>query len=100
MIILHGSAGIGPPVARARLLEYAAWYADRGYAGLILDSFAPRGVPTLYLGGEPTPLTRAADAYRALEYLAGLGSIDARRVVLQGHSHGGATVLTALPSRR
>jgi len=98
VIILHGCAGIGPPVARDRLLEYASWYADRGYAGLILDSFAPRGVSTLCLraGDEPTPLTRAFDAYRALEYLAGLGSIDPRRVLLQGHSHGGATVLTAL----
>jgi len=65
-------------------------------AGLVLDSFAPRGVSTLCLGGEPGPLTRALDACRALEYLAGLGSIDPRRVVLQGHSHGGATVLNAL----
>src|SRR5262245_10525666 len=95
VILLHGCFGI-QPASRARLLEYAAWYADRGYAGLVLDSFAPRGVSTLCLGGEPGPLTRALDAYRALEYLAGLGSIDPRRVVLQGHSHGGATVLNAL----
>jgi dienelactone hydrolase len=53
-------------------------------------------VSTLCLGGEPTPFTRAVDAYHALKYLASLGSIDPRRVVLQGHSHGGATVLTAL----
>jgi len=96
VIILHGCVGIGPPAARERFREYASWYADRGYAGLILDSFAPRGVSTVCLGGEPTPLTRAVDVYRALEYLAGLGSIDPRQVVLQGHSHGGATVLTAL----
>jgi dienelactone hydrolase len=96
VIILHGCRGI-PLAAREWLLAYAAWYADRGYGALILDSFAPRGVSTLCSGaGEPTPLTRALDAYRALEYLAGLGSIDPRRVVLQGHSHGGATVLTAL----
>jgi dienelactone hydrolase len=95
VILLHGCRGI-PPAAREWLLEYASWYADRGYAGLILDSFSPRGVSTLCLGGEPTPFTRALDAYRALEYLAGLGSVDARRVVLQGHSHGGATVLNAL----
>jgi dienelactone hydrolase len=96
VILLHGCRGI-PPAAREWLLGYATWYADRGYAGLILDSFASRGVSTLCSGvGEPTPFTRAFDAYRALEYLAGLGSIDPRRVVLQGHSHGGATVLTAL----
>ncbi len=95
VILLHGCVGI-VPASRERLLEYASWYADRGYAGLILDSFASRGVSTLCLGGEPGPLTRAFDAYRALEYLAGLGSIDSRRVVLQGHSHGGASVLTAL----
>jgi dienelactone hydrolase len=95
VILLHGCFGV-TPASRQRLLEYASWYADRGYAGLILDSFAPRGVSTLCVGGEPSPFTRALDAYRALEYLAGLGSIDPRRVVLQGHSHGGATVLTAL----
>jgi dienelactone hydrolase len=95
VILLHGCYGI-VPASRERLLEYASWYADHGYAGLILDSFSPRGVSTLCLGGEPTPFTRAFDAYRALQYLAGLGSIDPRRVVLQGHSHGGATVLTAL----
>jgi len=95
VILLHGCVGI-VPASRERLLEYASWYADRGYAGLILDSFASRGVSAVCLGGEPNPLTRAFDAYRGLEYLAGLGSIDPRRVVLQGHSHGGATVLTAL----
>lgn len=95
VILLHGCFGI-QPASRERLREYASWYGDRGYAALILDSFGPRGVSTLCLGGEPGPLTRALDAYRALEYLAGLGSIDPRRVVLQGHSHGGATVLAAL----
>ena len=96
VIFLHGCSGLEPAGRRERLLEYASWYADRGYAGLVLDSFASRGVSTVCLGGEPGPLTRALDAYRALEYLAGLGSIDSRRVVLQGHSHGGAAVLTAL----
>ena len=51
---------------------------------------------TLCLGGEPSPFTRAVDAYRALDYLASLGTIDRRRVVLQGHSHGGSAVLAAL----
>ena len=96
VILLHGCSGLEPAGRRERLLEYASWYADRGYAGLVLDSFASRGVSTVCLGGEPGPLTRALDAYRALEYLASLGSIDPRRVVLQGHSHGGATLLTAL----
>jgi dienelactone hydrolase len=44
VIILHGCYGIGPPAALERLRQYASWYVDRGYAGLILDSFAPRGV--------------------------------------------------------
>jgi dienelactone hydrolase len=95
VIILHGCYGIGPPAALERLRQYASWYVDRGYAGLILDSFAPRGVSRC-IGDQPTPLTRAFDAYRALEYLAALGSIDPGRVTLQGHSHGGATVLSAL----
>src|SRR5262245_50416364 len=95
VILLHGCRVI-EPAGWAWLQGYASWYADHGYAALILDSFAPRGVTTVCLGGEPNPLTRALDAYRALEYLASLGSIDTRRVVLQGHSHGGATVLTAL----
>src|SRR6185436_1047436 len=66
VILLHGCVGI-VPASRERLLEYASWYADRGYAGLILDSFASRGVSAVCLGGEPNPLTRAFDAYRGLE---------------------------------
>src|SRR5262249_54797744 len=63
----------------------------------LLGTCAPRGVSRWCSGGgDPSPPTGAVDAYRALEYLAGLGSIDPGRVMLQGHSHGGATVLTAL----
>jgi dienelactone hydrolase len=66
VILLNGCRGFAP-AARQWLLEYASWYADRGYAGLLLDSFAPRGVSNLCSGGgEPTPLTRALDAYRRL----------------------------------
>src|SRR6185436_6345448 len=52
VIILHGCRGIGPG-GPGRLLEYAAWYADRGYAALILDSFASRGVTNVCAGGAP-----------------------------------------------
>jgi dienelactone hydrolase len=56
VILLHGCRGVGPPEARERLREYASWYADRGYAGLILDSFSSRGVSTLCLGGRIRPV--------------------------------------------
>ena len=101
-VLLHGCAGLQLATTQrptfTLLSSYAAWYNARGYVTLILDSFGPRGVDQVCADGSqpPGPAARALDAYQGLAYLAGLPHVDASRVVLQGHSHGGWTVLRAL----
>ena len=101
VILLHGCSGLGLETTHKasfnRNLEWAEWYRSRGYVALILDSFGPRGLTNEVCGdGRVSPFARALDAYDALRYLAGLPFVRQDRVVIQGLSHGGSTVLRAL----
>jgi dienelactone hydrolase len=76
---------------------YARRYVAHGYAALVLDSFEPRGVYNAC--GQPMrvgPMRRAWDALSAARWLGTLSTIDRDRLVLQGDSHGGWTVLVTL----
>jgi dienelactone hydrolase len=96
-ILLHGCGGLQYDT-RQVLREQAEWYATRGYAALIVDSFGGRRVTETcsQRGMSPNPVARAWDAYRALDKLVSAGIADPRRTVVQGLSHGGAAVLHAL----
>jgi dienelactone hydrolase len=62
-----------------------------GYAVLVLDHMWPRGVGVIC--GKASDLSfgqGAKDAQAALDYLAGLGYIDMKKVALMGFSWGGA----------
>jgi dienelactone hydrolase len=101
VILLHGCSGLGLETTHRapyhRNLEWAEWYRSRGYVALILDSFGPRRLTNEVCGdGRVTPFERALDAYDALRYLAALPFVHQDRVVIQGLSHGGSTVLRAL----
>jgi dienelactone hydrolase len=99
VILLHGCGGRGP----GQLL-----WADRlnawGYAVLIPDSLAPRGVKRVC---EPelqhlvTPRDRVGDVGAATAWLRARPEIDAARIAVLGESHGGATaaLATAHPYR-
>ena len=97
MILLHGCGGLQHGTRRV-LREQAEWYAARGYAALIVDSFGARRVTETCSGRgmSPNPVTRAWDAYRALDKLVRDGIADPLRAVVQGLSHGGAAVLQTL----
>jgi dienelactone hydrolase len=102
VVLLHGCSGLQLDLARgtwSQLQDYAGWYAARGIAGLVVDSFASRGVRHVCTGGEPGPIARALDVYRALKHLRRLGVIDSDRAVVQGLSHGGSTVLAVMDER-
>jgi dienelactone hydrolase len=101
VVLIHGCNGYdwqvrGQPgwtLAKA----YARRYVAHGYAALVLDSFEPRGIAEAC--GAPmtvTPTQRAWDALSAARYLMTRADIDPRRLVLQGDSHGGLTVLWTL----
>jgi len=101
VILLHGCSGLGLETSHRasmnRQLEWAEWYRSRGYVALVLDSFGPRKLTNEVCGdGRVSPFARALDGYDALRYLTTLPFVRTDRVVIQGLSHGGSTVLRSL----
>jgi len=90
VVLMHGCSGV------SRTHEaWAATLRGWGYAALVLDSFAARGIRAVCETGSLTSEQRVEDAFAALRTLAAHPGIDARRVALMGFSHGGGTVLAA-----
>jgi len=94
VVLLHGCSGLQPSFKR--LMEWADWYRARSWVSMVLDSFGPRGLSTVCARNDVTPYDRAGDAYAALRYLADQPFVRKDRIVIQGLSHGGWTVLRAL----
>jgi dienelactone hydrolase len=111
--MLHGRAGPYSSLAKGvynadtlskRHKEWGAFWADRGYVALLVDSFSPRGFPQGFPRGsyENRPpevseqIVRPLDAYGALHYLRGRKDISGDRIGLQGWSNGGMTVLITM----
>jgi dienelactone hydrolase len=88
VVVLHTCAGLGPNDA-----AWANWFAQNGYAALVVDSFGPRHVYRVCGSRDVPPKTRAFDAYGALAYLRSLPNIDAAHIGVIGFSHGGGTAL-------
>ena len=101
VVLIHGCNGYdwqvrGQP-GWTLFKRYAERYVAHGYAALVLDSLEPRGLFTIC--GQPMqvlPRRRAWDALSAARWLGARPEIDRRRLVLQGDSHGGWTVLVAM----
>lgn len=94
VVLMHGCGGVSR--------THHAWARttrDWGYAALVLDSFAARGVRAVCETGGLTSEQRVEDAFAAIRTLARHPSIDAQRVALVGFSHGGGTVLAAAAPR-
>lgn len=125
VVLLHGRAGLysstvnagcttvargavsacGGGTLSARHRQWAAYWAARGYAALLVDSFGPRGRAHGFGRGthgqpEREPVNertvRPLDAEGALAWLAARPDVDAGRVMLMGWSNGGSTVLNTL----
>jgi dienelactone hydrolase len=92
VIVLHGWDGVGP-----HYREWAKRLQSWGYAALLVDSFRPRGkVNVCNRGREVPPRERAADVFRATEYLRTLPALRGGRIGVIGFSHGGWTALHAV----
>jgi carboxymethylenebutenolidase len=113
VVMLHGRAGPYSSLAKGvytsatlskRHKEWGAFWAERGYIALLVDSFGPRGFPGGFPQGsyENRPATvseqtvRPLDAYGALHYLRGRRDIIGDRIGVQGWSNGGMTVLVTM----
>ena len=109
VILAHGCNGVDPRApgsAWASMNEWAEWLNQQGYAALILDSFAPRGVSTVCGGtmgderthellGAVSGDLRGLDIFVAADYLARMPQFDPQSIAAIGFSHGGAAVVRA-----
>lgn len=95
VVLLHGCSG----VSRSHR-SWALWLVERGYAVLILDSFAARRTKQVCTKARTVDVAaqdRAHDARAAAAVLASRPEIDGESLALIGFSHGGAaTLFTAL----
>jgi len=82
--------------------EWAAFFAGNGYAALVVDSLAPRGIgreeaiTTVCTGLQLTSLERAGDILASLELARELEFVDTENVFLAGWSHGGWSIMDLL----
>lgn len=95
VIVVPGSLGVGP-----NHRAHAATMLEADFAVLLIDPFGARAVESTI--ANQTPYSFAASAYdvlAALRWLREHPLIDADRIHAQGHSRGGAAVLTAASRR-
>ena len=95
VLIIPGSLGV-----TGANLAHAATLTSAGIAAFVLDSFGARGVTST--AAKQTQFSFAASAYDVLaawKVVAAHPEIDPSRTGTQGHSRGGAAVLTAATRR-
>jgi len=102
IVLLHGCSGAWTRSGEmnGRFAAMAALLRGEGYAVLVVDSFAPRGLREIctiaYRDRPVKQRQRSLDAFGALAYLAARADVDAQRIGLIGWSHGGSTTLAVL----
>ncbi len=113
IVLLHGRSGVFSAGAKkydtnnlaSRAVMWGKFWAERGYIGLYVDTFGPRGYHKGFEAGtnngsrplEINEITvRPHDAYAGLKYLRGRNDVQKERVFLQGWSNGGSASLSTM----
>jgi dienelactone hydrolase len=97
LVIHHGSGG----VSDAREGRYAREAAAMGVAGVVIDSFGPRGVrSTVQDQSAVTSQDFNLDALAALKALGASPRVDRSRIGIVGFSKGGTSALMAAHERQ
>ncbi|MEQ9257847.1 MAG: dienelactone hydrolase family protein [Roseovarius sp.] len=104
VVLIHGCAGLTPPVVEG-LARHARALNAAGFATLVLDSFGPR---ELAGGTVCQSFDRLADARRyrlrdvedARAFLDAQPAIDGRNIFLMGQSNGGSVAIRASQRER
>jgi dienelactone hydrolase len=116
VVMLHGRLGPYSTAAQGvynagtlsmRHKQWGAFWAERGYLALHVDSFGPRGYPQGFPVGSyarrPAEVNeqtiRPLDAYGALDYLRSRNDVIQDRIGLQGWSNGAMTGLATLAAQ-
>lgn len=98
MVLLHGSAGIGPGMK-----QWVDAFNDIGVATFVVSSFEPRGEKQTMDDQSRVPYAaNVVDALQALQLLAAHPRIDSGRIGVMGFSRGGSVAfqLALEPIRR
>ena len=91
MIIMHGSGGV-----REREWSYAREFNALGVAGVVIDSFSPRGIKSTVRDQSPvSSYAMVVDAVNTLKAVARNPAIDPARIGIIGFSKGGTVVIKA-----
>lgn len=114
IVMLHGRSGVFASNAKqfdattlsTRVVLWGKFWAQRGYVGMYVDTFGPRGYPkgfeagTNRAGQRPSEVNeitvRPLDAYKGLQYLRSRMDVQTDRVFLQGWSNGGSAALSTM----
>ena len=113
VVMLHGRSGPYSSAARGvyeaftlsqRHVQWGRFWAERGYLGLHVDSFGPRGYPEGFASGtyasRPPEVNeqrvRPLDAYGAAAYLRARGDVMADRIGFHGWSNGAMAGLATM----
>jgi dienelactone hydrolase len=116
VVMLHGRSGPYSTLANGtyeastlsmRHKQWGAFWAERGYLALHVDSFGPRGYPDGFPFGSyaqrPPEVNeqtvRPLDAYGALDYLRRRDDVIKDRIGLQGWSNGAMAGLATLAAQ-
>ena len=116
VVLLHGRSGVFSSAAKkydattlaARTTLWGKFWAERGYIGLYVDTFGPRGYAKGFEAGtnngsrplEINEITvRPHDAYMGLKFLRTRNDVKKDRVFLQGWSNGGSAALSTMAEK-
>lgn len=113
VVMLHGRSGVFSANAKrfdastlsVRTVMWGKFWAERGYVGLYVDTFGPRGFHKGFEAGtndgrrpaEINEITvRPFDANMGLKYLRTRRDVNKDQVFLQGWSNGGSAALSTM----
>ncbi len=104
VVFLHGSCGT-EPYQLGSFEQWSRWFAARGIATLLVDSYRGRGLDgSLVCRTDASPGwlgKRADDAARAIDWVLTTDWVDVDRVLVFGESQGGRSALAlAFRSKR
>ena len=94
VVIMHGCGGLSPQLER-----WSRFFAERGYIGVVVDSFGPRKVKGDCAPETPDdiPVTaRLDDAFGALRWLQSQPDVRKDKVGIIGYSQGGVYAMSVV----
>jgi dienelactone hydrolase len=95
-LLFHGCGGVN-----RNMSDWARLFRDAGWASIVVDSFAGRGLDeeTVCGGRALLGAERAGDVWVSLADARRLPFVDPKRIVLAGWSHGGWAIMDLLAMR-